>query len=570
MKKESAPPPPQLNTRSDNPAANAQREASIRGVQEGIAQKSDNFLANCAAAARQKFKASGDPQKYDFISEQARRRYLNPATNMMEFPCQLAHLSTLIMNCTDRKIREAFCKRYTEQRPATVQSEYGGAWKNFPDNYHLATQLLSARKYLAQLLGYENYIDYAFADKVIDSPAAIDKFLEKSLAVLQPVYRENFRKTERFARAQLNLAPLQPWDYSYVVANYSARITKTKPWELIDYFELERVKQFSFDYFEKMFGLKFVRTTADNCDEAYLVHDRQQKKNLALLKLDLFDDPRREKCHNNTAAYVRIKYRGKDTTLPELSLGAQFSKNPADGKCLLGFSDLVVYFHEMGHVLEASFTGQNIQENPDYPIEMDMIEFYSQFTQNFVYDWEFMREMSSHHLTGKKMPRTVFNDALKHKKFTESSNIMDTLLLAFKEIKLNLQPSVLNVPGSVAELDQKVFGTQRGVIHNVFYESSPNLFHWLPGALNDKCNFYSYLVAEVAAREVFDKFKGKNSLATPQADTRLRDTIFAARGRIPFATAYKEFTGKEIFALNARKYNAALREPSLIDKFWGR
>ena len=125
---------------------------------------------------------------------------------------------------------------------------------------------------------------------------------------------------------------------------------------------------------------------------------------------------------------------------------------------------------------EASFTYNNPNVCQEIQTERDMTEFYSQFMQNFVYDWSFMQEMSSHYKTGKKLPRSVFKEVMQTQKFVDSFNIMDNLLLASKELEINLLDDSSSLESTVKMADKEIFGDSVGLIPNIFYEKNSPVF----------------------------------------------------------------------------------------------
>ena len=539
---------------------------SVIGVSRHLESLSEEFIINCERAQRELFEIPWEPKNFPWGHKRIYAQYYDKAKNKLVFQCRHNDVHAVLSSCADRKIRERFFKMYQSRGHAAAPPTGLKPTAAPHDNVLVAKKLLSTRKYLAGLLGYENYLEYALRHKMIKSPAVLNNFLQDTLKTLAPIHRKNHKKLARFACQKLGIEKLAPWDINFIISKFCEDILQTKSWEFLDYFELGAVKKFSFDYFEKMFAVKFISCPGNADKEAYIIHDLRQNKKLARLNLDLCHDPERTKFVSSVAAAVGVYKSPKDSSLVELDLNANFTKDPVHNKYLLDLKDLALFFHEIGHALETSFTYANFGETRGIETEIDMLEFYSHFMENFVYDEDFLHAMSAHHLTGEKLPRTVFNNSVKVQNFLNSFNLMDSLLLAHKELKINLLEQREQLPENIQAATYEIFGECSGLNSNIFYERNPEMFHSTARLVNN-CNMYSYLLSEALASAVFSKFKGRRSLAVPPSATAMRDNFFEVRGVVPFAESYENFTGQKITALSAANN---FKVGPQNDSFWKR
>ena len=554
-----APPPKQIN-----------RE-SVMGVSRHLESLTQDFIANCQSAERELFEIPWDPKIFPWVHKRIYAQYFDKAKNKLVFQCRSDDVHAVLNSCADREIREKFYKIYQNHRRGGSPSSLAKTSAAPPDNVQVARKLLSTRKYLARLLGYENYFGYALRHKMIKSPAAVNNFLQDTLKALAPIHRNNYKKLARFARRKLGIKKLAPWDINFIISKFSENILQTKSWKFPDYFELDAVKKFSFNYFEKMFAIKFIPEPGTGNREVYIIYDLRQNKKLARLNLDLCYDSKRKKFTANTAAVVDVYKPEHEARVVELDLSANFSRDPEHNKYLLDLQDIALLFHEMGHALETSFTYANFGQAQGIKNEIDTLEFYSRFMENFAHDEDFLRAMSAHHSTGEKLPRAVFNDSIKLENFLNSFNLLDLLLVSHKELKVNLLEKSDRLPQNIQAADEEIFGKCGGLNPNIFYECSPEIFHSAALTKNDTCNFYSYLLAEALASEVFKKFKGRRSLAAPPPATTMRDNFFEVRGVVPFIESYEKFTGKKLSELTvAGNFKVTSGNASLWERVFNR
>src|SRR5690606_35805172 len=83
------------------------------------------------------------------------------------------------------------------------------------DNRPLIEEILTLRREQAALLGYSNYAELSLAKKMAVSTAQVMDFLHDLAARTLPAARREFDELREFARAELDLDELHPWDIPY-------------------------------------------------------------------------------------------------------------------------------------------------------------------------------------------------------------------------------------------------------------------------------------------------------------------------------------------------------------------
>ena len=124
-------------------------------------------------------------------------------TLTLKMPCYLP----VQTYADDRGLREALYRasgvRASEHGPPTL------------DNSGHIDRILALRTELAALLGFASYADYSLATKMAQSPAEVLGFLRDLAARALPFARRDRTELEAFARDELGIDDLQPWDLAY-------------------------------------------------------------------------------------------------------------------------------------------------------------------------------------------------------------------------------------------------------------------------------------------------------------------------------------------------------------------
>ena len=104
-----------------------------------------------------------------------------------------------------REVYTAFVTRASDQGP------HAGQYDNAP----IMEETLALRHELAELLGFATYADYSLATKMAETPREVLDFLEDLARRAVPQAREEFAELEAYARDELGMGELAPWDVGY-------------------------------------------------------------------------------------------------------------------------------------------------------------------------------------------------------------------------------------------------------------------------------------------------------------------------------------------------------------------
>ena len=471
----------------------------------------------------------------DFLEDMPARRladYVNSAAGRAEFKWDAESVRLFLAYCSARSFRETIYEQFLNLCP-------GPAAEN---NLALGQAILETRAQEAARHGYDNYLEYLFSDKAVTSVAAMQQYLTAALAALQPRYQKALTQIAGLARHRAGVQELKPWDVDYFKRmffdeNFGEAAAKFK-----EHFPLSGVLPRALEIISRGFELKFTPLAAKNRHSTY--HYSVTGKNgrrLGTINFDLFT--RANKLPHEgyvTARLTDLTAHGRTRRLPAVELNCRFTAPEAGQECLLDYEEIVTLFHEFGHALAELYAGNNPNVATPYQHEEDVLEFYSKFMENFIYDEKVIRHLSGHPLTGRKVPSECFRQTQHGRRFLQIFETYSQLINAQIDLELNLAPTT-PIRATVARIYQHHDYSNFSAFN---YACAPEVFaprheNYVAG------NAYCYPLCESVGREVFRKYqRAAGNLLSPK-DFSVPDKIFAQTNRRPFLTSYEAVTGRK-------------------------
>ena len=83
------------------------------------------------------------------------------------------------------------------------------------DNGPLIGRILALRHEEARMLGYRNFAEVSLVPKMADTPEQVLGFLHDLAARAKPFAEKDLQELKTFAKAELGLDTLEPWDVAY-------------------------------------------------------------------------------------------------------------------------------------------------------------------------------------------------------------------------------------------------------------------------------------------------------------------------------------------------------------------
>ena len=443
----------------------------------------------------------------------------------------------IVSYADSRELREevytAFVTRASDQGPNA------GKFDNAP----ILEEILTLRQELARLLGFDTYADYSLTTKMADSPAQVLDFLEDLARRAKPQAQEEFAELSAYARDELGIETLKPWDVAYASEKLREARYAISQEQLRPYFPAPRVVDGLFQVVERLYG---VQVTEDSSAPSY--HDdvrffriTEQGTPIAGFYLDLY--AREGKRGGAWMADCRVRRKTENgVQLPVAFLTCNFTA-PVGGKpALLTHDEVTTLFHEFGHGLHHMLTKQEVADVSGINgVAWDAVELPSQFMENYCWEREGLDLLAKHVDTGEPLPDVLFERLQAAKNFQSAMGMVRQIEFSLFDLRLHHELEAPSASDVQALLDD--VRRQTSVVPVVDFNRFQNSFsHIFAGGY--AAGYYSYKWAEVLSADAWSAFE-EAGIFDPTTGQRFREEILEQGGARDAAELFRAFRGRE-------------------------
>jgi len=410
------------------------------------------------------------------------------------------------------------------------------------DNTGVILRILQCRNQMAQLLGYNNYAEYALHDRMAQNPDRVYKLLDELKDASMPVAQKEVESLKDFAHKNGLQDELQRWDFSYYSEKQRTELFKMSTEELKPYFKLENVIDGVFSLAENLYGLNF--KLSPNIEvyhpdvKAYEVYRKGQL--MAILYLDFH--PRETKRSGAWMTSFREESYDQDgkRVFPLVSLVMNFTPSTAKNPSLLTFDEVTTFLHEFGHALHGMLTDVPYQSISGTSTPRDFVELPSQMNENWATQPEFLKTFAFHYKTGELIPETYIKQLKEMRKYLAGYSSLRQLSFGY----LDMMWHTID-PGKITEV--------RNLEHEIFDEMdvmpviekscmSTSFSHIFAGGY--AAGYYGYKWAEMLEADAFSMFEEKGVMNKEVANKYV-ETILSQGGSMPAMEMFSNFRGRE-------------------------
>ena len=411
-----------------------------------------------------------------------------------------------------------------------------------PQNAQIIDEILSLREEEAKLLGFSNYADYALERRDASSTSEVIEFLEKIIDIAQPYAQNEIKELEVFAKKIDNIDHLQSYDVGY----YSEKLKK----ELFDfdeimtqvYFKKEEVLKGLLDLVSKLFDVRFHKINMELWDKSVEVYDIYEHDTaMARLYFDL--EARAEKrsgawMHDFETHFVDSH---KNKHFASAFIVCNFMQSSAESPSLLRHDDVVTLFHEMGHALHHIFgSSEERALSGINGVAWDVVEFPSQFLENFAYQANVLRSFGYHYETKEAIPEWLLSKIETSKNFQAAMGILRQVEFALFDIKLHLKLYKSDEIQTLLDDIRKTTSLITPPSYNKFQHGFSHIF-----AGGYAAGYYSYKWAEVLSADAFFACLDETGGFDAKKAKDYKTYILSQGSKRDMRELYNEWLGKE-------------------------
>ncbi len=452
---------------------------------------------------------------------------------------QFAHSSAL-----REIIYRAYSTRASDQAPAEF-SKF--------DNSTVMQEILALRLEEAQLLGYRNFGEVSVVAKMAKSPEEVITFLRDLAHRAKPYGEKDVADLRAFAAERMGIKEPQAWDYAYIGEKLKEERYAFSEQEVKQYFTAPKVLAGLFKIVETLFEVAIRKDSAPVWKPGVEFY-RIERAGELVGQFYLDQPARTGKRGGAWMDDVRTRWLRPDNgqlQTPVAHLVCNFADGVGGKPALLTHDDVTTLFHEFGHGLHHMLTQINERDVSGISgVEWDAVELPSQFMENFCWEWDVLKHMTSHVETGQPLPRELFDKMLAAKNFQSG---MQTL----RQVEFSLFDMLLHTtykPGDDVMAVLNKVRDEVAVIKAPPYSRTPNTFgHIFSGGY--AAGYYSYKWAEVLSADAYAAFEesavptgdgdASTSTVTVETGRKYRHAILEAGGSRPAMESFKAFRGRE-------------------------
>ena len=433
-----------------------------------------------------------------------------------------------------RGLRETLWRAYTQRAD-------GGEH----DNRQLVGRILSRRRELAQLLGYADFAEYVLEERMVGKVEKARDFLGTLEERTRPYFEREIEDLKGFARAELELDQLEPWDVRFAFERLRESRFDFDEEALRPYFPLPLVEEGIFDLASELFGLRFREVSAP------------ERWHEDVRCYEIIDESGRQIGSFYTDWYPREGKRG-GAWMNELVNGGprpdgSFDPHvgvvcgnltPGDdgSPALLDFTEVQTLFHEFGHLLHQMLTNVEVRARGQGAVAWDFIEVPSQLLENWTYEPEALSRFARRVDTGEVIPAQLVEKLACSRHFMEAWAQMRQLSFADLDLALHVDyvPGGGEDPQSFAQERMARFDLAPHFVSKGFLCS---FSHIMAGSY--AAGYYSYKWSEALEADAFTRFR-QAGLFDRATGRELVERVLACGDSADPAELFASFMGREL------------------------
>lgn len=437
----------------------------------------------------------------------------------------------------DRSLRHEVYLAYNTRASA------GGPGGEAFDNSPLIDEILQLRHRLAQVLGFDQYVDYALATRMAADREEVESFLHELSERGRPAAQAQLDALSAFAEARGAELPLQAWD----VAFWSERLRREEL-DLSDemlkpYFPLDGMLEGLQFVADELFGVRLVHDdtiqTWHEDARFYWLQD-QSGERFAGIYMDLYvRSGKRGGAWMDVCRSRRLTPEG--VQMPIAQLVCNFPAPVEEQPSLLTHDEALTLLHEAGHCFHHLLTTVDWpQINGISNVEWDAVELPSQLFENWGWGDEFLARFARHFQSGEPLPEELRLRMRRARTFQKALVLVKQLEYALVDLRLHSEFSPTAPPNPLKVLE--AVRAEVAVVPVPDENRFLNTFSHIFGG-GYSAGYYSYLWAEELAADAWGRFR-ETSVFDAQAGADLRREIYSVGASRPALESFVAFRGR--------------------------
>jgi len=429
------------------------------------------------------------------------------------------------------------------RRRELYQAFVGRAGGGDHDNRPVLAAILDRRRRLARLLGYRDFADLQLEDRMVKSGAEAQAFERELARRTVPHFRDEVVVLNAFAREQLGIARLEPWDLDFVAETLRRSRFAFDEEELRPYFALDTVLEGLFSIAERLFGVRVEASEGvPTWHPDVRVHDLYDRDgtHVGTFYADWY--PRASK---RDGAWMNPMITGGPDGpefAPHVGAIAANVTPPSDGQpALLTHDEVTTLFHEFGHLLHHVLGRVEVPGRGSLgSVAWDFVELPSQIMENWAWEREGLDLFARHVDTDERIPDDLFARLSGSRTFLAAVDQMRQLSLGAVDLALHIDydPVHGGDPIAFGQHVMEPFAVRPEFAHNPFLTSFSHVF-----AGGYAAGYYSYKWSEVLDADAFSRFQ-REGIFNPATGRAFVDAVLSKADSEDPMVLFERFMGR--------------------------
>jgi Zn-dependent oligopeptidase len=333
--------------------------------------------------------------------------------------------NSILTNCNIEKSRQIMYNKFNNVAPK---------------NINILKNILILRYKISKIFGFKNTVSYYFSDNRLASEEKINKLLNKLIPILKKKVIIENKNLELMKKNKIN-----NYDVLYYSNLYKKKYLDIDHNIIKEYFPSTYTIPKILNIYSKIFSLnikllkKYNKNNIWHKDvEIYKVSDSKNKKIIGYFYLDLY--PRLDKYTHAASFDLQNSYYDKNNKriIPFCAIVCNFTKiDKSIGNALFNFNEIETFCHEFGHALHYLLSDVKYELLSGIKMEDDFAEMPSQFFENWCYNKKFLKIISSHYITKKRLPNKIINNIILNRNYNNSIHYLTQILYIKYDLEIH-------------------------------------------------------------------------------------------------------------------------------------
>ena len=411
------------------------------------------------------------------------------------------------------------------------------------ENLTILKNIIQLRYQKSKIFGFKNSMDYYLSYNRLATKNKINSLLNRFIPILKKKCINDYSKLLFVS----NKKELYDYDLSYYSNLYKKKYLNYDDNKIKFYFTSSYTIPKILKIYGDLFKIKITKIQRVHHDKIwhesvnlYEVKDKLKKNILGYFYVDLY--PREGKFTHAGTFSIQNSYRDINNRriIPVTAIICNFTPIQKNHKfSFLTFNEVVTFCHELGHAFHNILSNVKYESLSGISMEDDFAEMPSQFFENWCYEKDFLKKISKHYKTGRKMNNSLINIIIKNKHFLNSIDYLTQILYIKYDLGIHSKNKITK-----EFLYKKWFNLCKELLPFKITKNTYPMCRF--GHLIDYASgYYGYLWSLIYSYDAFDIFK-KRGILNSTLGYRFRKEILEKGGTIKGTIMLKNFLRRKL------------------------